>query len=55
MMYPSDTMDKYAILERISEYEEMLYMYDFTDPKRYEIERKLQNLEDWLEDLKVVE
>jgi len=28
-------------------------MYDYTEPKRYEIDRQIQNLEDWLEDLRV--
>ena len=45
-------MDKYATLERIAELEEELLMYDHTELKRYEIDRKIQNLEDWLEDLR---
>lgn len=45
-------MDKYATLERIAALEEELWMYDYTDPKRYEIDQQIQNLEDWLEDLR---
>jgi hypothetical protein len=45
-------MDKYAILERISALEEEMLMYDYTEPKRYELDRKIQSLEDWLEDLR---
>lgn len=45
-------MDKYAILERISELEEELSMYDYTEPKRYELDKKIQSLEGWLEDLR---
>lgn len=47
-------MDKYAVLERIAELEEEIAMYDYTEPKRYELDRKIQNLEDWLEDLRAV-
>lgn len=45
-------MDKYAVLERIANLEEEMLMYDHTEPKRYEIDRQIQNLEDWLEDLR---
>jgi hypothetical protein len=45
-------MDKYAVLERIANLEEELMMYDYTESKRYEIDRQIQNLEDWLEDLR---
>jgi len=45
-------MDKYAVLERIADLEEELFMYDYTEPKRYELDRQIQNLEDWLEDLR---
>lgn len=45
-------MDKYAVLERIADLQEEMLMYDYTEPKRYEIDRQIQNLEDWLEDLR---
>jgi hypothetical protein len=45
-------MDKYATLERIANLEEELMMYDYTESKRYEIDRQIQNLEAWLEDLR---
>jgi hypothetical protein len=45
-------MDKYAILERISDLEEQMLMYDYTEPKRYELDRQIQSLEGWLDDLR---
>jgi len=45
-------MDKCAVLERIAELQEELFMYDYTEAKRYELDRQIQNLEDWLEDLR---
>ena len=43
--------DYQTALKKLDELEDELMLCDFTDPKRYEIDRQITQTEDWIEDL----
>ena len=46
------TTTKYqAALQKLDELEDELMLCDFTDPRRYEIDTQITQLEAWVEDL----
>lgn len=47
----TDLNDPKAVRARIKELEEDLWLYDHSNPTRWECERQIVELESWLEDL----
>lgn len=43
--------DYQEALKKLDELEDELMLCDFTDPKRYEIDRQITQTEAWIEDL----
>jgi hypothetical protein len=43
--------DYQTALKKLDELEDELMLCDFTDPKRYEIDRQITQTEAWIEDL----
>ena len=46
-----DYRDATAVRSKIKELEENLWLYDYTDLTRWDVERQVNELEAWLEDL----
>ena len=45
------TTEYQAALQKLDELEDELMLCDFTDPRRYEIDTQITQLEAWVEDL----
>ena len=45
------TTEYQAALQKLDELEDELMLCDFTDPRRYEIDTQITQLEAWIEDL----
>ena len=51
MSSDTGTTEYQAALAKLDELEDELMLCDFTDPRRYEIDTQITQLEAWIEDL----